>query len=139
MIIGAEGVGLAAVGMAKAVLKTKIIVADVDPLKRERHLKPAQMKLSMENGITKELLKQTDGGPYGVVDFVGAPATCSFGFQVLAKEDWLLLDFTVEVWIYLYLCYTKGSQHCWILCGNQRDLVELLDLVKQGRNTGSYN
>ena len=34
LIIGA-GVGLVGVGMAKAILKGRVIVADVDPLKRE--------------------------------------------------------------------------------------------------------
>ena len=93
LIIGAGGVGLAAVGMAKAVLKSRIIVADVDPLKREAALKAGADEVvdNGEPGITKELLKQTDGGPYGVVDFVGAPATCSFGFQVLAKGGTLVV------------------------------------------------
>ena len=35
LIIGAGGVGLAGVGMAKAILKGRVIVADVDQLKRE--------------------------------------------------------------------------------------------------------
>ena len=38
LIIGAGGVGLAAVGMAKAVLKSRITVADVDPLKKKAAL-----------------------------------------------------------------------------------------------------
>ena len=36
LIIGAGGVGLAGIGMAKAILKTKIIVADIDPEKEKR-------------------------------------------------------------------------------------------------------
>ena len=61
--------GLAGVGMAKAVLKTKIIVADVDPLKREAALKAGADEVvdNGEPGITKELLKQTNGGPYGLL------------------------------------------------------------------------
>ena len=84
MIIGAGSVGLAAVGMAKAVLESRIIVADVDPLKREAALNAGADEVvdNGEPGIIKELLKQINGGPYGLVDFVGASATCSFGFQV---------------------------------------------------------
>ncbi|MAI13807.1 MAG: hypothetical protein CMM15_07305 [Rhodospirillaceae bacterium] len=93
LIIGAGGVGLAAVGMAKAVLKSRIIVADVDPLKREAALKAGADEVidSGKRRIIKELLKETDDVPYGVVDFVGAPATCSFGFQVLAKGRTLVV------------------------------------------------
>ena len=139
LIIGAGGVGLAAVGMAKAVLKTKIIVADVDPLKREAALKAGADEVvdNGEPGITKELLKQTDGGPYGVVDFVGAPATCSFGFQVLAKGGTLVvvglyggsMDLSLSM-LPLKVVNIVGSY-----VGTQQDLVELLDLVKQGHVT----
>ena len=91
--MGAGGVGLAAVGMAKAVLKSRIIRVDVDPLKREAGLKAGADEVvdNGEPGILKELLKQTDGGPYGVYDFVGAPATCSFRFQVLANGGTLVV------------------------------------------------
>ena len=69
LIIGAGGVGLAAVGMTKAVLKSRIIVADVDPLKREAPLKAGADEV-IDNGepeIIKELLKQTLGGPMGLL------------------------------------------------------------------------
>lgn len=93
MIIGAGGAGLAAVGMAKAVLESRIVVADIDPLKREAALKAGADEVvdNGEPGTIKELLKRTDGGSYGVVDLVGAPATCSFGFQVLAKGGTLVV------------------------------------------------
>ena len=56
MIIGAGGVGLAAVGMAKPVLKSGIILADVDPLKREAALKAGADEVidNGEPGIIKE-------------------------------------------------------------------------------------
>ena len=69
LIIGAGGVGLAAVGMTKAVLKSRIILADVDPLKREAPLKAGADEV-IDNGepeIIKELLKQTLGGPMGLL------------------------------------------------------------------------
>ena len=79
--------------MAKAVLKSRIIIADIDPLKREAALKAGADEVvgNGEPGIIKELLKQIDGGPNGVADFVDAPATCSFGFQVLAKVGTLVV------------------------------------------------
>ena len=56
LIIGAGGVGLAAVGTAKAVLKSRIIVADVDPFKREAALKAGADEVidNGEPGIIKE-------------------------------------------------------------------------------------
>ena len=65
--------------MAKAILKGRVIVADVDPLKREAALKAGADEVidNSSSDSIKELLRLTDGGPHGVVDFVGAPATSS--------------------------------------------------------------
>ena len=53
-------------------MESRIIVADVDPLKREAALNAVADEVvdNGEPGIIKELLKQTNGGPYGVVDFL---------------------------------------------------------------------
>tara|TARA_B100000989_G_scaffold61044_2_gene41976 strand:- start:3399 stop:3935 length:537 start_codon:yes stop_codon:yes gene_type:complete len=139
LIIGAGSVGLAAVGMAKAVLESRIIVADVDPLKREAALNAGADEVvdNGEPGIIKELLKQINGGPYGAVDFVGASATCWFGFQVLAKGGTLVvvgfyggsMDLSLSM-LPLTVVNIVGSY-----VGTQQDLEELLDLVKKGHVT----
>ena len=139
LIIGAGGVGLAAVGMAKAVLESRIIVVDVDPLKREAALN-AGADMVIDNGdpeIIKELLKQINGGPYAVVDFFGASATCSFGFQVLAKGGTLVvvglyggsMDLSLSM-LPLKVVNIVGSY-----VGTQQYLLDLLDLVRKGHVT----
>ena len=136
LIIGAGGVGLAGVGMAKAILKGRVIVADVDPLKREAALKAGADEVidNSSPGSIKELLRQTDGGPHGVVDFVGAPATSSYAFQVLAKGGTLVvvglyggsMDLSLSM-LPLKVVNIVGSY-----VGTQQDLEELLDLVRDG-------
>jgi len=137
LIIGAGGVGLAGIGMAKAILKTKIIVADIDPEKRKAALELGADEV-IDNGAVdalKNLMIMTNGGPDGVVDFVGAPTTSTFGFQVLAKGGTL-----VVVGLYgggmelpLSLLPLKVVDIRGSYVGTQQDLVELLELMREGK------
>ena len=137
LIIGAGGVGLAGIGMAKAILKTKIIVADIDPQKRKAAIELGADEV-IDNGAmdaSKNLMTITNGGPDGVVDFVGAPTTSTFGFQVLAKGGTL-----VVVGLYgggmelpLSLLPLKVVDIRGSYVGTQQDLVELLELMREGK------
>jgi D-arabinose 1-dehydrogenase-like Zn-dependent alcohol dehydrogenase len=135
LIIGAGGVGLAAIGMAKAVLKSKIIVADIDPEKRKAAIAAGADKV-FDNSATdavKQLMALTNGGPSGVVDFVGAPTTTAFGFQVLAKGGTLVvvglygggMELPLSL-LPLKVINIRGSY-----VGTQQDLVELLQLMRE--------
>ncbi|MBT5896794.1 MAG: alcohol dehydrogenase catalytic domain-containing protein, partial [Rhodospirillaceae bacterium] len=87
MIIGAGGVGLAGIGMAKAVVNAKLVVADIDPAKRAAAL-AAGADMVIDNSdpdAVAELMKSTGGGVHGVIDFVGAPASSGFAMQTLAR------------------------------------------------------
>jgi D-arabinose 1-dehydrogenase-like Zn-dependent alcohol dehydrogenase len=137
LIIGAGGVGLAGIGMAKAILKTKIIVADIDPQKRKAAIELGADEV-IDNGAVdaaKNLITMTNGGPDGVVDFVGAPTTSSFGFQVLAKGGTLvvvgLYGGGMELPLSLLPLKVVNIQGSYV--GTQQDLVELLQLMREGR------
>ena len=137
LIIGAGGVGLAGIGMAKAILKTKIIVADIDPQKRKAAIELGADEV-IDNGAmdaSKNLMTITNGGPDGVVDFVGAPTTSTFGFQVLAKGGTLvvvgLYGGGMELPLSLLPLKVVNIQGSYV--GTQQDLVELLKLMREGR------
>ncbi len=87
LIVGAGGVGLSAVHIAKALTPATIIVADIDPDKRAAAA-AAGAALTIDNsapGAVKSLLKTTRGGPRTSIDFVGAPPTTKFAISTLAK------------------------------------------------------
>jgi D-arabinose 1-dehydrogenase-like Zn-dependent alcohol dehydrogenase len=86
LIIGAGGVGLAAVHLAAKVLGVRPFVADLDPAKREAALKSGAIEAIDPNepDLRRRLLKQT-GGFAGVIDFVGAESTAEMGVAVLRK------------------------------------------------------
>ena len=137
LIIGAGGVGLAGIGMAKAILKTKIIVADIDPQKRKAAIELGADEV-IDNGAveaSKNLMTMTNGGPDGVVDFVGAPTTSTFGFQVLAKGGTLIVvglyGGGMELPLSLLPLKVVNIQGSYV--GTQQDLVELLKLMREGR------
>jgi propanol-preferring alcohol dehydrogenase len=87
MIIGAGGVGLAGVGMAKSVVKGKLIVADVDPAKRAAALAAGADEVidNADPGAVAKVIELTGGGPAGIIDFVGAPASAGFAVQTVAR------------------------------------------------------
>ena len=137
LIIGAGGVGLAGIGMAKAILKTKIIVADIDPEKRKAAIELGADEV-IDNGAvdaSKNLMIMTNGGPDGVVDFAGAPTTSTFGFQVLAKGGTLVvvglygggMELSLSL-LPLKVVDIRGSY-----VGTRQDLVELLELMREGK------
>jgi D-arabinose 1-dehydrogenase-like Zn-dependent alcohol dehydrogenase len=87
LIIGAGGVGLAAVHMAKQVTGVAPIVADIDEAKREAAMK-AGARASLdpsEDAATKNLVRATGGGVAAAIDFVGADSSFQFGFDALRK------------------------------------------------------
>lgn len=137
LIIGAGGVGLAGVGMAKAILKSKIIVADIDGAKRDA-AKAAGADDVIDNNdsdAVKKLFQKTDGGPHGVIDFVGAPSTSTFGFQVLAKGGTMVVVglYGGSIKLPLSMLPLKVVNIVESYVGTQKDLVELLDLIRNGK------
>ncbi len=86
LIIGAGGVGLAAVRLAKTVLGIAPIVADIDAARRQAALDAgaAQALDPAQEGAARSLAKAT-GGVAAALDFVGAPPTAQFGLDCLRK------------------------------------------------------
>ena len=69
--------------------------------------------------------------------FVGAPATCLFGFQVLAKVGTLVVVglYGGSMYLSLSMLPLKVVNIVGSYVGTQQDLLELLDLVRRGHVT----
>lgn len=91
LIIGAGGVGLSGIRMARQLFDTPPIVVELDESKWEiaRAAGAGQCINPSTEGALKELLKAT-GGVAGAIDFVGAAATFNFGYSALRKSGKLV-------------------------------------------------
>ena len=137
LIIGAGGVGLAGVGMAKSVVKGRLIVADVDPAKRAAAL-AAGADMVIDNGAADalpQLMEATDGGPNAAIDFVGAPATCGFAVQALAKGASLVVVglFGGAMPLPVAMLPLKYISLLGSYVGTLQELHELMALVRDGK------
>lgn len=87
LIVGAGGVGLAAVRMAKDFHGIAPFVADIDPAKRAAALAAgaAQAWDPREKASLKDLMGATGGGAASAIDFVGAPSSTGFAMQAVRR------------------------------------------------------
>ncbi len=87
LLVGAGGVGLAGLEVAKAIFDGEIIVADID----DRKLRTAKehgahhVVNTRAEGALAALQQHTGGGVCAAVDFVGAAASFRFGFDALRR------------------------------------------------------
>jgi D-arabinose 1-dehydrogenase-like Zn-dependent alcohol dehydrogenase len=87
VIIGAGGVGLNAVHIARAMYDGPVIVADIDANKRQA-AEGAGATMTIDNSdesAVQAIIEATKGGAAATLDFVGAPATSQFGINVVKK------------------------------------------------------
>jgi D-arabinose 1-dehydrogenase-like Zn-dependent alcohol dehydrogenase len=137
-IIGAGGVGLNAVLLAKTVLKCRFVVADIDARKRAAALEAGAAAVfdNADPGSVAKLkdLTSSAAGAGGAIDFVGAPASAQFGVDVLRKGGTLVIvglyggqaPFALPLFPQRSLT-VRGSY-----VGDLADLRELIAVVKTG-------
>ena len=87
MIIGAGGVGLMGVTLAKKMGAKEIVIVDIDAGKREAALKAGAGKAvdGSAADAAAQIQAATGGGAWGVVDFVGSGATVNLAVSSLIK------------------------------------------------------
>lgn len=135
LLIGAGGLGLAAVGLAKAITVARVAVADIDESKLgAADAAGADLTFMSKRGDAAPALLALLGGPIrAVIDFVGSPATVRLAFDVIGKSGTIvvvgLFGGGVELptaMLPLRNITLRGS-----LVGSLGDLRELLALVAQ--------
>ncbi|MFZ2159911.1 MAG: zinc-binding dehydrogenase, partial [Bradyrhizobium sp.] len=81
------GVGMMGLSFAQAMFKQKISVADLSPAARETALKngAAVAYDPSEADVVKRIVKETEGGFDGVVDFAGNEKSMAFAVAAVAR------------------------------------------------------
>jgi propanol-preferring alcohol dehydrogenase len=135
VIIGAGGVGLMGVTLARKMGAKDVIIVDIDAGKREAALKAGATKAV--DGSAADAVQQiqaaTGGGAWGVIDFVGSGATVNLAVNSIIKGGAIVVvglyggDVTVPTpYLPLRAMTLRGSY-----VGSQSDMAELIDLVKR--------
>jgi len=135
VIIGAGGVGLMGVTLARKMGAKDVIIVDIDPGKRDAALKAGATK-AVDGGAADaaaQIQKATGGGAWGVIDFVGSGATVNLAVASIIKGGSIVVvglyggDVTVPTpYLPLRAMTLRGSY-----VGSQSDMAELIDLVKR--------
>ncbi len=137
VIIGAGGLGLMGVQIAKAITKAKIICVDLDDSKLETAKEMgADFVVNSKDPETSQKIISicNDKGADSVVDFVNAPPTAKLGISVLRKRGNLVLVglFGGSMELSLVTIPLKSITIQGAYTGNYNDMVELLDLTRKG-------
>ena len=145
VIIGAGGLGLMAIQLAKAITKAKIICVDNDDKKFDTAKKMGADFVINTNvvgsgstgggGVVETIISICNGkGADSVIDFVNAPQTAKTGLAVLRKRGNLVLVglFGGSIDLSLVTIPLKSLTIQGAYTGNYDDMVELIELAKKG-------
>jgi len=145
VIIGAGGLGLMAIQIAKAITKAKIICIDTDDKKFETAKKMGADFVvntsvigslsSGSGGPVEKIISICNGkGADSVIDFVNAPQTAKTGLAVLRKRGNLVLVglFGGSMNLSLVTIPLKSITIQGAYTGNYNDMLELIELAKKG-------
>jgi len=135
LIIGAGGVGLAGLEVARAIHDGEIWVADIDD---------AKLEIAREHGAHRTFNPRdpeiagkiaADGGADSAIDFVGAPASYKFAFQTVRRGGKVVMvglfggDSPLSLAsMPMRMLTIEGSY-----VGNLEELHELMALVRNGK------
>ena len=136
VIIGAGGVGLMGVTLARKMGANEVIVVDIDAAKREAALQIGATA-AIDGGApdaAKQIQQATGGGAWAVIDFVGASSTVNLAMAAsIGKGGTIIVvglfggDVTVPTpFLPLRAMTLRGSY-----VGSQSDIAELLELVNR--------
>ena len=135
VIIGAGGVGLMGVTLAKKMGAKDVVIVDIDAAKRDAALKAGATK-AVDGGAAdavQQIQKATAGGAWGVVDFVGSGQTVNLAVNSAIKGGTVVIvglyggDITMPTpYFPLRALTVRGSY-----VGSQTEMAELIDLVKR--------
>ena len=136
LIIGAGGLGLAAVSLAKTLHGIAPIVADIDPAKRTAALEAGAAEAidPSDPDARTALLKATDGVG-AAIDFVGAQGTAVFGLAVLRKGGQLISVglFGGAINLSIPSLPLRGISLIGSYVGSLEEFHELVALAREGK------
>ena len=137
LIIGAGGLGLMAVSLARALGVSDVVVADIDPDKC-RAAEAAGAEATIDAGAAdavKKMRELSSGGPQAAIDFVGSATSARFGFDSLRRGGSLVIvglyGGKLTVPVPMFPLRTVNILSSFV--GTLDEMRELLDLAKSGR------
>ena len=137
LIVGAGGLGLMGVQLAKALTKSNIICADLDDKKLDsaKELGATHVVNTKDSdAIKKIMLICNDKGVDSIVDFVNAPPTVKMSLSIIRKRGNIVLVglFGGSVELPLVSVPLKAITIQGAYTGNYNDMVELIKLAQNG-------
>jgi D-arabinose 1-dehydrogenase-like Zn-dependent alcohol dehydrogenase len=137
LLIGAGGLGLAALGLAAETTQARVIVADIDPAKLElARERGAADVLDLSAAAADARVRAMAGeGVRAVVDFVGAATTVDFALRALGKGGTLVVVGLFGGAVSLPTALLP-SRHLTIrgsYVGTLAEMQELLALAERGK------
>jgi alcohol dehydrogenase, propanol-preferring len=136
LIIGAGGLGLAAVNLTRALYGVGPIVADIDATKRDAALDAgASAAIDPADPDSRDRLLKETGGFAAAIDFVGVESSASFGLALLHKGGRLyvvgLFGGAIEIPLVTLPVRAVGVIGSYV--GSLPEFRELLSLAREGR------
>lgn len=136
MIIGAGGLGLAAVSLCRALYGLGPIVADVEAAKRQAALDAGASAVvdAADPDARKRLLAET-GGIASVIDFVGAETSAAFGLSSLRKGGRMFVVglFGGSIAVPLATLPGRAISMIGVFTGSLPEFRELMALAREGK------
>jgi alcohol dehydrogenase, propanol-preferring len=137
VVVGAGGLGLMAIQLAKAITGSRIIAMDLDneKLKAAKENGAANTINSKKEDPVKAIMELTGNmGADAVIDFVNASKTVETDMQLLRRRAKLVLVglFGGELKLNLVSMPTKAYKLIGSYTGSITDLVQLVSLAKRG-------
>jgi alcohol dehydrogenase, propanol-preferring len=135
VIIGAGGLGLMCLALARSIGSPGAIVVDIDPAKRDAALQAGAKAVvdGKAEDAAKQIMKLTDGGAWSVIDLVGSSSTVKLGVDSVTKGGRVVVvglfggDITISTPLFpLKAMAVQGSY-----VGSLAELKELLALVQR--------
>ncbi len=136
MIIGAGGLGLAAVSLARALYGIGPIVADLDASKRQAALEAgASIVVDPGDPSARDNLLNETGGLFSAIDFVGAESSAAFGLSLLRRGGRIFMVglFGGSIGIPLATLPLRTISIVGAYTGTLSEFRELLELARQGK------
>ncbi len=137
VLIGAGGLGLAAISVLKALGHKAIVSVDVSEEKRQAALEAGATKVvdGSGPGVVERLTEACGGPAEAIIDLVNGSATASMAFAALRKGGKLVQVglFGGELTLPLPIMAMRGLSIQGSYVGNPKELRELVALAQEGK------
>ncbi len=137
VVIGAGGLGLAAIAVLKALGQRAIVSVDVSQEKRQAALKSGATKVvdASDEGVADRIVAACGGPAEAIIDLVNGSGTAAFAFAALRKGGKLIQVglFGGELSLPLPVMAMRGLTVQGSYVGNPKELRALVALAQDGK------